>query len=90
MEEDYRVYVHAYAPDGRVHANADHYPARGNHPTSRWKVGEIIEEQVWIPEAPPAGLRIYVGWYQLERRHQLAIEGGGAPEAGEPNGARVY
>ncbi|HEV8581919.1 MAG TPA: glycosyltransferase family 39 protein [Thermoanaerobaculia bacterium] len=89
MKEDYRVYVHAYAPDGQVFANGDHYPAHGNHPTSRWRVGEVIEEQVWIPKAPPAGLRIYVGWYQFERRFQLPVEGGGAREA-EPNGVRIY
>jgi len=90
MPEDYRVFVHVTDPGGASYANADHDPASGKSRTSRWRAGDILEEEVWIPKALPAGHRVYVGWYHPGRRFQLPLQGKEAAWAGEPNAVQVY
>lgn len=90
MPEDYRVFVHVIDPGGTAYANADHDPASGRHPTSRWSVGDILEEEIWIPKSLPTGHRVFVGWYHLGRRFQLPLTGKEAAWAGEPNAVQIY
>ncbi len=90
MEEDYRVFIHVIDPGGAAYAIADHDPASGKHPTSRWSVGDVVEEEIWIPKALPAGHRVFVGWYHLGRRFQLPLAGREVAWAGEPNAAQIY
>jgi 4-amino-4-deoxy-L-arabinose transferase-like glycosyltransferase len=90
MQEDYRVFVHVIDPGGTPYANADHYPASGRSQTSHWRVGDVLEEEIWIPQVLPAGYRVFVGWYHLGRRFQLPLEGKEAAWAGEPNAVQIY
>jgi hypothetical protein len=90
LDQDYRVFVHAFDGSGGLHAIADHYPAGGRYGTSKWEVGDVIEDEVWILRPPPPNLLVYVGWYREAGGAQLPVEGGGAPEAGEPNAARIH
>lgn len=90
MVEDYRVYLHAYGAERGMFGVADHYPNRGNYRTPRWRVGDVIEDEVWLPGPAPPGLAVFVGWYNLAERKQLPLVGPEASDAREPNGLRIY
>ncbi len=89
MQEDYRVFVHVIDAGGTARANADHDPASGKRPTSRWSLGDVLEEEIWLPPLP-AGHRVFVGWYHPGRRFQLPLTGKEAAWAGEPNAVQIY
>ena len=65
-EADYVVFVHLYDPETEVIvAQADVRPLNGLYPTSWWREGEVIGDQVVLPLADvPAGVyALAVGWY---------------------------
>ncbi|MBN2360184.1 MAG: carbohydrate-binding family 9-like protein, partial [Deltaproteobacteria bacterium] len=70
--DDWQVFVHGQVAGGELNqVQDDHLPLEGNYPTSRWRQGDIVEEQRRIPI--PAGLvgrslTFYVGFYSGERR----------------------
>jgi hypothetical protein len=46
IENDYMIFVHVEDIDGRVdRINADHAPAGGTYPTSRWKKGDVVKDE---------------------------------------------
>lgn len=63
--EDYLLFVHAVAADGRLVGQADTYHGGGLYPTSQWRPGEMLADTVHIPiQAEAAGpilVRFQVG-----------------------------
>ena len=74
MTEDYKVFVHFYAPASlRVFAQHDGTPVGGFTPTKRWFPGEIVvdEHVLHLPESlPPGRYQIGVGMYRFGARVQ--------------------
>jgi hypothetical protein len=70
MRRDYSVFVHF---DGPSRFQADHAPAGGRLPTSRWIETEIVRDEftATIPAGAPAGsYDVTVGlWDPAGRRH---------------------
>jgi hypothetical protein len=60
-----RVFVHAYAPDGRLVAQHDGFPVADTRPPKTWAAGETIEDRhgLWIPPDAVGPLRLVIGLY---------------------------
>jgi hypothetical protein len=68
-----------------VYGQADSWPVQGTRPTSRWAVGEEIEDpySFFVDTTGPAGAyRVIVGWYLLEDMTRLTV----VDSAGNPLG----
>ncbi len=61
-EKSWTVFVHLLGKDGRLIAQDDSIPARGERPTTGWLPGEVVEDEHFI--AVPSGLS--PGLYALE------------------------
>jgi 4-amino-4-deoxy-L-arabinose transferase-like glycosyltransferase len=90
MNEDYRVFVHVYDEIGTLTTIADFTPTRGKHPTSRWRPGDLIEDEVLLEHGLPEGFQVYVGWYRVTPRWRLPLTSQVAPTRGRPNALRVH
>jgi len=76
MREDYTVFVHLTDAAGRVVAQRDSYPLRGNYPTSDWPVGVILADRVEIPIPPdllPGEYTLKTGMYLLSTLERLPV-----------------
>jgi hypothetical protein len=82
LDKDYMIFVHVEDMDGRVERiNADHAPAGGTYPTSRWKKGDIVKDEYVIyvpPTMPVRGLTILTGFWDPKTDGRLAVKN---PEA---------
>jgi len=76
VHEDYTVFTHLSAPDGSFIAQEDGPPRDGHHPTSQWRVGEVvIDQHVWsIPEDTlPGWYQPAIGMYELSTGERLPV-----------------
>jgi hypothetical protein len=81
MDQDYTVFTHLVAVDGRTWGQWDNQPQRGQSPTRLWVPGQVIADPYQIPvsDAAPAGrLALRVGMYDLLTMERLPVrdEGG--------------
>jgi len=76
VHEDYTVFTHLSASDGSFIAQEDGPPRDGHHPTSQWRVGEVvIDQHVWsIPEDTlPGWYQPAIGMYELSTGERLPV-----------------
>lgn len=69
----YTVFVHLEGPPGRL--LADHPPAFGLLPSTRWRPGHLIRDTFDVhipPHTPPGPLRLYLGLFQGSWRASAA------------------
>jgi hypothetical protein len=87
LTEDYTIFVH-YARDGQRLGQGDSQPAGGHYPTTRWRAGELINDQhtITLSEPPdPARDQIFLGFYHPETDRRLDV----LDYAGNPAGTYV-
>ena len=75
----YKIFVHLYAPDGRLVAQHDGFPVNEMRPTDSWHPGETITDNHGLllpPDAPPH-LQAVVGIYDPATGERLPLAGGG-------------
>lgn len=82
---DYTVFIHLVDAGGRVWAQSDAQPARGQAPTRSWIDGQVIVDphHLTVPELAPAGMyTLWVGMYVPETgyRPPLTQEGVRLPD----------
>ncbi len=82
MTTDYTVFVHLVGPGGQLLAQWDSQPVGGFFPTSFWRVGQIVADDVDL--AVPAGAQpgtyeIRAGMYDLATGRRLLISRSGRP-----------
>lgn len=83
-EGSYVAFVHIIDADGRVIAQQDDRPRRGNYPTTSWVAPERIEDviRVAIPQTVPAGTYgVLLGWYEAPTGIRLKTTSGQVPIA---------
>ena len=90
MREDYRVFVHVYDDAGDVVNVADYTPTRGKVPTSLWRPGEVVEDEIPVSVDLRRGHQVYVGWYRLEPRWRLPLAAPVPFTRGRPNALRIH
>lgn len=79
MTEDYTVFTHLVAADGRIVAQQDNQPAEGRYPTTIWDKGEIVVDRYRLsiaPGAPDGEYRLEVGMYLLSTLERLKVASG--------------
>jgi hypothetical protein len=79
MTEDYTVFTHLIAADGRIVAQQDNQPAEGRYPTSIWDTGEIVVDRYHLtiaPDAPGGEYHLEVGMYLLATLERLKVASG--------------
>jgi hypothetical protein len=76
MVEDYTVFTHLIDSDGRIRAQDDSYPLRGDYPTSFWAAKEVVQDQyeLVVPSGTPAGeYELEVGLYLATTGERLPV-----------------
>jgi hypothetical protein len=79
MSEDYTVFTHLVATEGRIVAQQDNQPAEGRYPTSIWDTGEIVVDRYHLtiaPDAPSGEYHLEVGMYLLATLERLKVVSG--------------
>jgi len=79
VTEDYTVFTHLVAADGRIVAQQDNQPAEGRYPTFIWDAGEIVVDRYRLtiaPDAPGGEYHLEVGMYLLSTLERLKIVSG--------------
>jgi hypothetical protein len=76
MDTSYNVFTHLVDEDDRILSQKDNPPMSGTHPTTRWRVGEIIVDgyEIFIqPNIPPGRYLIEIGLYELDSGERLPV-----------------
>jgi len=76
MDRDYTVFTHLLDREGRVWAQDDSQPLRGNYPTSLWGPGERLRDEYHLrlkADAPGGDYRLEVGFYLLSTGERLPV-----------------
>ena len=84
VDQDLSVFVHVYAPDGRLATQADGYPLLGLSPFWLWDAGQTLRDVrhlEWPVEADAGAYRVGVGVYDRATAGRL--------EAVGPDGSRL-
>ena len=78
LDRDYTVFVHLYAPDGRLVAQHDGPPRGGSRPTSRWTPGKAVTDYhgLLLPPEFSGVLRLRVGLYDPATGQRLRLADG--------------
>jgi hypothetical protein len=79
MNADYKFLVHLVdAETGRLVAQADVMPHGWTYPTSQWRAGEVVSDEVLlsVEDVPPGDYRLLVGVYSPESGERLPIPDG--------------
>jgi len=81
---DYVLFAQLFGRGEAKVGQRDTYTGLGHYPTSFWRVGEIIADEIVIPvdtdAAGPSQLRLDVGLYERESGRRLAVvDGAGYP-----------
>ncbi len=76
LSNNYNVFVHAVALDGRRIAQHDSPPRNGLHPTRLWQKGETIEDRHELTLPADVAVQLYVGLYHPRTRENLRTEDG--------------
>jgi 4-amino-4-deoxy-L-arabinose transferase-like glycosyltransferase len=80
-EQNYTLFVHVVAEDGRVLTQHDGPPQGGFYPTAFWDPGEQLEDQVTLTipsDASPGTYRVIAGFYLLDTGERLPVTGADA------------
>ena len=82
--EDYTVFVHLVAPNGRIVAQNDAQPLGGQFPTSTWQTGDRAFDvhQLSLGGVPPGDYHLEVGLYLLSTGQRLKNGPGDATALG--------
>ncbi len=75
-DASYTVFTHLLGPDGRVYAQQDNPPQRGEHPTSAWLAGEIVVDRYELrldPQAPAGEYELEIGMYDPRTGARLPV-----------------
>jgi len=78
---DLMGFVHLLGSEGRVVAQEDHVPQRGQRPTRGWLPGEVVTDRYDLllpPDLPPGVYALEVGLYRSDSGTRLVVT---APQA---------
>jgi len=87
LASEYTVFVH-YIRDGQRIGQSDVQPANGHYPTSRWRAGDLINDDHFVTLADPLDVardQIFVGLYRPDDSQRLDL----LDQAGNPAGSFV-
>ena len=87
LDRDYTAFTHLLSPREHIYGQFDRRLGGDFYPSSRWPVGEIVQEEypiVVLPGTPPGRYPIEVGLYLRSTMERLPILG----EDGEMRGDR--
>jgi hypothetical protein len=79
VRSNYTVFVHVLGPGDRILASDDRQPADGQHPTSGWTPGQVVEDghTLAIPDDASSGqYELEIGLYRRRTGERLAVRGG--------------
>jgi hypothetical protein len=72
--EDYTVFLHVLDSEGKLVAQADSWPLRGQYPTSLWQQGDVVRDTIVVSlpsNMAPGDYRLLAGVYLLETMERL-------------------
>jgi hypothetical protein len=78
LDTDYTIFVHLRDLHNTTQVAADHQPYDGIVPTTRWAVGAVVKDVVWLElpaDLPPGEYRLLVGMYRLDTMERLRVIG---------------
>jgi hypothetical protein len=82
-DTDYILFVQAFGRQGAKVGQRDTYPGLGHYPTSFWKRGQVIVDELPLPigadALAPSRLRLDAGLYERGGDRLAVVDGGMAP-----------
>jgi hypothetical protein len=85
INQDYKVFVHLFGPDGQLVTQSDAVPVNWTRPTSGWQSGEYVTDVHTLnlsSDLPPGAYRLGVGMYDHDLAGERLPVGGGANTIG--------
>lgn len=76
INQNYTVFNHLVAADGRTWGQWDNQPQKGGLPTTRWVPGQVVADPYQIPvnpDAPAGPLELWSGMYDALTTARLAV-----------------
>jgi hypothetical protein len=77
IQNNYKIFVHLVDRNGNMIEGVDGPPAMGKAPTSTWKIGQMITDNIIIPipkdVSPQENCRLEIGLYDFSTGQRLAI-----------------
>ncbi len=76
LSANYTTFVHIRNQDGETIAQVDVQPMSGEYPTSRWRVGETVVDEITVPlpaELPSGAYHLLLGLYRWDTLERLAV-----------------
>jgi len=76
LPDDYTTFVHVRNQRGETIAQIDVQPLAGTYPTSRWKVGETVVDQLAVPlpaHLSPGTYSLLLGLYRWDTLERLSV-----------------
>lgn len=79
-DKNYVLFAQLFGREGAKVGQRDTYPGLGHYPTSFWKPGQVVLDEVPIPVDPeavaPSRLRLDAGLYVMETQERLPVTDG--------------
>ncbi|MCL5962074.1 MAG: DUF2142 domain-containing protein [Chloroflexi bacterium] len=76
VEHDYTVFIHLVDGEGKVVAQRDEKPRKGNYPTWAWNAGEVVEDTHSLrigTDVQPGVYRVLAGLYDSVSIRRLGV-----------------
>jgi hypothetical protein len=76
MDTDYKIFVHIFDPEtGLRVAQDDAMPLRWAYPTTYWRLGDVVADEIpfSLEQAPPGRYRVLVGVYDPDTGKRLPV-----------------
>lgn len=80
IDRNYSMYLHLIGQGGQRIGQRDSHAGMGKHPTSRWRLGDVVRDtyalRVDVDAVGPIAARLEVGLYELETMQRLPARDG--------------
>jgi hypothetical protein len=76
VNENYTVFVQVLNEQDQIVGQVDAWPVQGTHPTSQWRVGEVVSDPYVVQlrgDLASGAYRLHVGWYLLSTLRRLPV-----------------
>jgi hypothetical protein len=76
LSTDYTTFVHIRNQAGETIAQVDIQPMSGEYPTSRWRVGETVTDEIKVPlptDLPSGNYHLLLGLYRWDTLERLGV-----------------
>lgn len=90
VDMNYRIFVHVKNINDNPVANADHCPGKKIYPTSYWRRGEVIRDEIYIASNLPDDFHVDIGIYEDSFNKRLLVKDRPGDHQDNIRGIRIF